>query len=190
MRAPVCGAFSYTTWRAADFLRQALIDRLQGSGVDSIERQAILLAWAETKLAGISSSSRARVVELARKLYLDDPAPGVHSAAELLLCAGGRRKFWRIVTCSSVNRRNAPRARTGRWANGHTFAILRSPLHFRMGSPKEEEGREGPIEEAHERQIDRTLAVSTTEVTFDQFHKFQSRETTERPLCPNRRAAR
>ena len=37
---------------------------------------------------------------------------------------GQRRKFWRIVTCSSVNRRNAPRARTG--CSGPTATLLQS----------------------------------------------------------------
>jgi eukaryotic-like serine/threonine-protein kinase len=58
-----------------------------------------------------------------------------------------------------------------------------------MGSPPEEEGREPEYERAHERLIVRSIAVSTTEVTFDQFHEFQSeRRQQDRhaksPRCP------
>ena len=78
-----------------------------------------------------------------------------------------------------------------RWAagpNGHTFAILSGPLEFRLGSPTEEEARDSN-ETPHERRINRTLAVATKEVSFEQFQKFQaSRAQKDRyarsPLCP------
>ena len=187
---PCLRSFLIEDLSSADFLRQALFDRLQSNGLDAIERQALLLAWAESKLAGISGANRAKVVELARKLYLDDPAPGVHSAAELLLARLAETET--LAQCDTQLRQSDKRSEGKDWVlgpNGHTFAILRGPLRFRMGSPNEEEGREGPIENAHERRIDRTLAVATTEVTFDQFHKFQSqRQQKDRyaqsPRCP------
>ena len=61
-----------------------------------------------------------------------------------------------------------------RWVNspnGHTFAILPGPLEFWMGSPKTEDGR-SESEERHYRQIDRSLAVATKEVTADQFREY------------------
>jgi formylglycine-generating enzyme required for sulfatase activity len=57
-----------------------------------------------------------------------------------------------------------------------------------MGSPQDEEGRDDSNEQAHYRAIDRTIAVSTTEVTFDQFGKFRSQKKLDRyarsSLCP------
>jgi eukaryotic-like serine/threonine-protein kinase len=173
----------------ADFLRQALIDRLAHPGLEAVEKQAIVLVWAETNLAAVSSAHRARVVEIARALYRDDPDSGVHSAVELLLRRFGQTE---IVTRydQELGQRITPADSQG-WVigpNGHTFAILRGPLEFRLGSPPDEEARE-PTEKPHHRRIDRTLAVATKEVTLEQFRKFQStrvqedRHTTS-PSCP------
>ena len=61
------------------------------------------------------------------------------------------------------------------WAqgpNGHTLVILPAPLEFRMGSPENEEGR-FEYETLHFRRIDRSLAVTTKEVTIEQFREFK-----------------
>ena len=66
-----------------------LVDRLSQPRVEPVELQAILLAWAEMHRAGLTENVKATVLERARILYREDPDPGVHSAAELLLLHGG-----------------------------------------------------------------------------------------------------
>ena len=138
---PCLRSFLIQDLSRADFLRQALIDRLQGAEVDPIERQAILLAWAETKLAGIPSANRARVVDLAQKLYLDDPAAGVHSAAELLL-----RRWAEADLLAQCDRqlRQPDKGPAGKdWALGPTGTRLQScagRFGFEWARPKKRKG--------------------------------------------------
>ena len=193
---PCLRSFLIEALSHADSLQPALIERLQSAGVDPIELQAILLVWAETKLAAISVAFRARVIELARKLYLEEPHSGIHSAAELIL-----RRFNEAETLASLEKqlRESRRGAEGKdWLlgpNGHTFAILRGPLRFRMGSPIDEEGREAgregrdTREPVHERRIDRTIAVSTTEVTLDQWNVSQSEKRKTDRYAPSPQCA-
>ena len=62
-----------------------ILDRVSRPGIDSTERQALLLAWAEMRQSAVTAPLKDELLPRARPLYLDDPDPGVHSAAELLL---------------------------------------------------------------------------------------------------------
>ncbi len=159
-----------------------LLDRLTRANVYPIERQAHLLAWAEAHRVGISATVDAAVVEAARTLYLEDPHPGVHSAAELLLMR------WRGPQYLAKCNQDAPKPGIGSdglgWEHGpqgHTFAILPAPLTFRMGSPEHEQGRIKKEETPHHRRIDRSLEVSTKEVSADQFREFDKDYWQESP---------
>jgi formylglycine-generating enzyme required for sulfatase activity len=159
---------------------QVLIERLAQPGLDTAECQALLLAWAEARRGAAPASARAQVAERARRLYLEHPDPGVHSAAGLLLRRWDEARFVaqadRDVTAPLVG----PDGRGWeRGPNGHTLAILPAPLRFRMGSPPHEEGRLDD-QALHYRKIDRSLAVSMTEVTLEQFLALEQ----ERPLAP------
>jgi formylglycine-generating enzyme required for sulfatase activity len=122
--------------------------------------------------AAAAAPATAAVIALARSLYADDPDPGVHSAAELLL----RRYCGPDVALQSEtelrNRRSLPK--NLRWAlgpNGHTFAVLPGPLEFRMGAGPNETAHYGnPV--LHYRKINRALWVATKEVTVRQFQAF------------------
>ena len=56
--------------------------------------------------------------------------------------------------------------------NGHTLVYLRGPLMFRMGSPESEPNR-FDYETQHERRIERSLLVATTETTVEQYQEFK-----------------
>jgi formylglycine-generating enzyme required for sulfatase activity len=154
---------------------RVLLERLNRPEVDPVERQALLLAWAE--MAETARKTAAVPVEadtidaarLARSLYLDDPHPGVHSAAELVL------RRWRkglLDQCDAQLRADPPRHRG--WMlgpKGHTLAVLHGPLGFLMGSPEHEE-RRFDYENLHYRRIDRSIAVATKEDTFEQIRAF------------------
>ena len=152
--------------------RQRLLARLNEPAIDAGERQALLLIWTETPRGNVTAPIQDEVVKTARELFVDDPDPGVHSAAELLIRRWGGPV---PVTQDGQRPRLQPKGPDGlSWKvgpNGHTFAIVPVPPVFKMGSPRHEEGR-FPEEQLHFRKIDHSIAVATKEVTIEQFHAF------------------
>src|SRR5262249_25101325 len=55
---------------------------------------------------------------------------------------------------------------------GHTLAVVRGPVVFKMGSPEYEPDRYETKETLHDRLIGRSFAVATKEVTVAQFRRF------------------
>jgi formylglycine-generating enzyme required for sulfatase activity len=151
---------------------RTLLDHFAQAGIDSTELQALLLMWAEMRPAAAAAPVRATVIATARRLYGDDPDPGVHSAAELLLRRWGGPDV--LDQCDAEMRERPSVPKGSRWElgpNGHTFAILPGPLEFRMGASPHETAHYGdPV--LHYRKIDRSLMVATKEVTVEQFQEF------------------
>jgi formylglycine-generating enzyme required for sulfatase activity/tRNA A-37 threonylcarbamoyl transferase component Bud32 len=56
---------------------------------------------------------------------------------------------------------------------GQTFAVVRGPVEFTLGSPKTEPGRNEVNEPPHRKRIGRTFAIGTKEVTVAQFLRFR-----------------
>jgi serine/threonine protein kinase/formylglycine-generating enzyme required for sulfatase activity len=151
---------------------RVLIERLSQREQDSVERQAILLAWAEMHRAALAESVKVTVIARARVLYLEDQDAGVHSAAELLLSRWGEPE---IREGLQDELRKSVSTNTGlRWTvgpNEHTFAVLEGPLEFQMGAPAGRGEYYGsPV--LHSRRIDRSIAVATKEVSLEQFQRF------------------
>ncbi len=74
---------------------------------------------------------------------------------------------------------------------GQTLVVFRGPVEVRTGSPPGEPGRDASDEELHVRGIRREFAVSTTEVTFEQFLRYlpdfrhaKKKEYSPTPDCP------
>ena len=153
---------------------RVLYERLLWRELDGAERQAVLLAWAETiPREEIPPAIRAAVLSNARQSYLDDDDPGVHSAAELLI------RRWDSGSLPTLEpgtrKRSGPDAGNRGWENApneHTLVYLGGPLAFRMGSP-ETEDKWLPREKQQERRIERSLLVATTETTVGQYQKFK-----------------
>jgi eukaryotic-like serine/threonine-protein kinase len=159
---------------AADTLSpKTLVDRVLLPDVDPIERQAVLLAWAEMRHPTVAAPVKSAIVDRARELYLTDPHPAVHSAAELLLWRWGGPAL--LGQCDLALRSQTPPTGARRWElgpNGHTFVVLAAPLEFRMGaSPHETAHYHDPI--MHYRKVERSIAVATKEVTVAQFQAFK-----------------
>jgi serine/threonine protein kinase/formylglycine-generating enzyme required for sulfatase activity len=156
--------------------RTHLLERLASPDTDPQERQALLMVWAETPLGNVPAAARAEMIRLAQRLFFDDPDPGVHSAAELLLrrfCGAGV-----VEKCEQELRRRPERKLSGRWMlapEGHTLAVIPGPLIFQMGSPGSKAAQQSAQERAHFRRIDRSIAVSTKEVTIAQYRAFDPR---------------
>ncbi len=159
---------------ATNMLPQRVIfERLSLADVDPIERQALLLACSEARPPEVALPGETALFETVCRLYHTDPHPGVHSAAELLI----RRWGWtqRLARCGEKPSSGSTGKDGLGWElgpNGHVFAILPAPLKFRMGAPEHEQAHYGdPI--LHYRKIERSLAVSTKEVTLQQFQEFE-----------------
>ena len=169
----------------ASHLHGKLLSRFQDSVSDGGERQALLLALAESNPGALPPNEREECAEAAERLFRDAPEPGVHSAAELLLRRLGRPATLEEDARSPSLAPGSSPSTTGeawyRGPNGHTFAVLAAPLKFWMGSPLGEENRGDDYyrdyERRHLRRIDRRLAVSTTEVTHDQYKQFNPSHT-------------
>jgi eukaryotic-like serine/threonine-protein kinase len=152
---------------------RVLMERLSQRQIDSVERQAILLAWAEMRQGSLSEADKATVLAKARLLYLEDPDPGAHSAAELLLSRWGEPEI--LERLAEELRRSVSTNPGLRWTAGpneHTFAVLEGPLKFQMGAPSGRGEYYGsPV--LHHRRIDRSIAVATKEVSLKQFQRFR-----------------
>ncbi len=152
---------------------QVLYERLPWTNLGAAERQAVLIAWAESRPYSVAPAIRADVLDKARQSYLGDFDPGVHSAAELLIRRWDRGSVPQLAVGTS--RLPAPNAGKRGWMvgpNGHQLAYLRGPLEFRMGSPPEEQDHMEP-ERLHFRRIERSLLVATTETTAQQYEVFK-----------------
>ena len=150
-----------------------LAERLHEPDLDPVERQALLLGFAETAVTTCPAHTRNVVADCAQRLYKEDPHAAVCSAAELLLRRWGRPAIpapdGNDRTAVRTGRRDSPGQQIG--PNGHVFAVFSAPLEFRMGSTEYERGR-STDETLHFRRINRTLAVATKELTIEQFRKF------------------
>jgi formylglycine-generating enzyme required for sulfatase activity/tRNA A-37 threonylcarbamoyl transferase component Bud32 len=164
-------------------LRSWLIERLGPLGVPAADvarrigeerdvsvRRALILALGQYPEARLPASERPSMAAAFEKLYHDDPNPGVHSAIDWLL------RSWKLDEgLRRADRELAKGPAAGRsWfvnSQGQTFAVLRNPPEFAMGSPDDEVDRDKD-EVLHRRSIGRSFAVATTEVTVAQFEKF------------------
>ena len=143
--------------------------------IDPAQRQALWLALAEADRDAIAGLTRDDIAKAAALSYVEDPDAGVHSASWLLLRRWGRDDLLEPAD-RTIRLRPPIAARADRgWfvgPNNHTFLTLKGPLTFTMGSPDSEADR-FERETPHVRRIDRSLAVSTTEVTDAQFRLFR-----------------
>jgi formylglycine-generating enzyme required for sulfatase activity len=111
------------------------------------------------------------LVEELRRLYRDNPDPGLHAAIDWVL-----RQGWGLGDdLQRIDRELAGKPQEARawYVNGQeqTLVTIRSPVPFSMGSPDDEPDR-SEMEAQHQRLIPRSFAVGTKEVTVGQFQKF------------------
>ena len=121
------------------------------------------------------SGVRAASLQHARGAFLDDPDPGVHSAAELLIRRWEPGRPLALPTATPAAP-PGPHAATGlerRAQRAHAGLSFRGPLVFRMGSPERRAGAIPLRETLHIRRIDRSLVVATTEATVKQYRAFK-----------------
>ena len=151
---------------------RVLYERLPWAELEGAVRQAVLLTWAETPRDGIPPAIRAGVLKDARQSFLDDRDPGVHSAAELLI------RRWKPDRCRwsplarASSRAPAPGGGAGsRDPTGTHWSSSAARSRSAWGRPRVSRG-DITYETQHERRIDRSLLVATTETTVEQYREF------------------
>ncbi len=122
--------------------------------------------------AELASVVRGRVA--ARVVFGAVPVPGVAGAMG--------------VACGPLL--PAPGASRDRdwYVNGQeqTYTVVRRPKEFTLGSPATEPGRIPVNEPAHRKQIGRSFAIATKEVTVEQFLRFKPKHSLVKHYSPDR----
>jgi formylglycine-generating enzyme required for sulfatase activity len=138
-------------------------------------RRALLLALGEYLPEQLPAERREALVGRLRKLYAEDPDPGVHAAVKWLLRRWGmeaRLKEVKLEPLAEGLPHAAPN-RLGWYVNGQgqTFTVVPAGQVFGMGSPEDEPGRK-PNEGRHRVKIPRAFALAAQPVTVAQFGRF------------------
>jgi serine/threonine protein kinase/formylglycine-generating enzyme required for sulfatase activity len=173
-------------------VRSYLIDRAGPGGVDAkaliarleeekevSARRAVLLSLGEFGLDGFGITERRNLLPRLLQLCRDDPDPGMHGAAEWLL-----RRWQAADQLKEIDKGLATGKAEGqrRWyinRQGQTMVVVAKPGEFWMG-----EGHE-----RHRRQISRSFAIASKEVTVEQFLEFRKghqypKEAAPSSVCP------
>ncbi len=137
---------------------------------DASVRRALLVALAEFDLEQLSADRRTTIVEHITQLFQTDADSGVHSACDFLF----RKTGLEVPDLKSDDGANAADRRWIVSESGHTLAIMQGPIEFQMGSPPQTKSRIAFQERLRKKKIPRSFAVSTREVTVEQFLKYRS----------------
>jgi serine/threonine protein kinase/formylglycine-generating enzyme required for sulfatase activity len=172
--------------------RTYLIDRLaavvevedlrrQLEQVEGVERRALVVALGELEMKRLPPTEVEHLVSLLVELYRNSPDPGLHGAAGWLL-----RKWEHEAEVRKIDAGLATATSKVQWnrrwfVNGQqqTMVIIPGPVKFSMG-----EGNE-----RHQRQIDRSFAISACEVTVEELRRFRKdykpdEDRSQRDECP------
>ncbi len=185
----------------------ALVRRFEAEG-DVSAKRALLIALGDYPAELVPVDEREPFVKELLVRYRDDPDSGLHSAIDWLLRQRwGRAKELEVFDAELKARAladaarligrvegpplQAPRVAVGKnWfmnGQGQTYAVVRAPVkftmgsgvvravEFTMGSPMTEPGRVPQNEPAHRKRIPRTFALATREVTVEQFLRFEEK---------------
>jgi serine/threonine protein kinase/formylglycine-generating enzyme required for sulfatase activity len=167
--------------------RSFLIERLGAWGIDPrmlasqlqeeqevSVRRAILLSLGEFGLDRLPPAERGKLIPQLVQLFRNDPDPGIHAAAELLLRRWGQElKLKEIDEALATGQVEGKR----QWyvnRQGQTMVVIPRPGEFLMG--------EG--EEQHRRRIERSYAIASKEVTVEQFLRFRKSHPYDKDVAP------
>jgi formylglycine-generating enzyme required for sulfatase activity/tRNA A-37 threonylcarbamoyl transferase component Bud32 len=180
---------------------------------DVSARRAVLVALGDFPPEVVPAAEREALAGRLLGLYRDHPNPGLHSAIDWLLrrkwdkvaevaaidaeLAGATRA--KVVVRAMAGAMPAP-VRVGPllpappvaarkdWfvtGEGQTFAVVRGPVEFTLGSPPTEPGRVAVNEPAHRKRVERTFAIATREVTNAELLRFRPGRSWEKRDSPD-----
>ena len=157
---------------------EVILKRLDEEQETSI-RRALLLSLGEFRNDDCPSDRRKLWIDKLLAWYRDDPDPGIHGAAEWLLCRWGQES-----ELSQIDEKLATGGGDERlgWyvtGQGQTMVVIPGPVEFLMGSPPDEKERHAD-ERLHRRRIGRSYAIASKETTVEQFQRFLQENPTIR----------
>jgi formylglycine-generating enzyme required for sulfatase activity len=172
---------------------RAVVARLAERDVEISEKRALLLALGEFSTEQFPLAERQSRQQWLLDLYHYDPDPGMHAAAEWLLRTWAQpdqmtnlanklekidAKLWERDR--EVDQGGQVLAGGRRWyrnGQGQTMVVIDARQPFLMGSPSTEAERLGGPKDNTERRhlvhIGRWFAISSKEVTVEQFRRFR-----------------
>lgn len=174
----------------AETLRQRLTNETEVS-----QRRWLILGIGELARADqLNAKQKESLLEECCRLYANDPDSGIHGAAEWSL-----KQLKAEAKIEEIRRAMATGKPVGerQWyftkmgASGEAFPVTMMVLNahdeFFMGSPVSEsdrfEGPTGHTETLHRRRIDRTIAISSHEITVAQFSAFRPKHEFNRSFA-------
>jgi serine/threonine protein kinase/formylglycine-generating enzyme required for sulfatase activity len=149
---------------------QLLLHRLE-TETNVSARRALVLCLGELD-SHLPPDDRQRLQARLLDYYRTDPDPGVHSASDWLLRRWGQADRLRQLDAGLAGEVKSSRD----WfvnSQRQTFAVMRQPQGFRMGSPPFEPGRVAAHEAARQVKIPHAFALATRQVTVAQFLAFR-----------------
>ncbi|MBM3983938.1 MAG: formylglycine-generating enzyme family protein, partial [Planctomycetes bacterium] len=187
----------------------ALIARYDAEA-DVSAKRALLVALGDFPLSAVPVAEREALAAKLLVQYREHADPGLHGAIDWLL----RQKWEKAKELAGIDAELAKAARGAVLARefagaavplagpvlpapavaqgkdwfvngeGQTFAMVRGPVEFQLGSPLSEPGRIADNERPHAKSISRTFAVATKEVTVEQFLRFQPKHEWTKRYSP------
>ncbi len=158
---------------------------------DVSAKRALLIAMGGFPVDAVPTAEREALAGRLLAHYRAHPDPGLHGAIDWLLrqrwgkakeLAGIDAELAAVSRAKAIGRAlagAAPSAEVARgkdWflnGEGQTYAVVRGPVEFTLGSPTTEPGRNVWNELPHRKRIPRTFAIGTKEVTVEQFLRFR-----------------
>jgi serine/threonine protein kinase/formylglycine-generating enzyme required for sulfatase activity len=146
-------------------------NRVRGliENADTTVRAALVRSLAGMPRDRLSDDAFTPALDTMTQLFQTDPDPAVHSAAEWALRSWGQKE--RLAALTKELASDGP-VKDREWYinhTGHTLVVFKSTIKIQTGSPPSEPGRDASDEAIQTRWIRRDFAVSTTEVTVEQF---------------------
>jgi serine/threonine protein kinase/formylglycine-generating enzyme required for sulfatase activity len=148
-----------------------LVDRLR-SERDPGMRRALIVCLGGFAPEAIPPTARAELRALLRSWYGSDPDAGIHGAIDWVL----RIRWGDGGALDDMDRGlRSPTVSTDRgWyvnPSGHTFALVRGPVTFRMGTVPGSDPHAGGDESLHEKTIGRSFAIGMKEISLADFRQ-------------------
>jgi formylglycine-generating enzyme required for sulfatase activity len=144
-------------------------DRMEAILFDPVTsvRRALILALGEYQ--ALPPHDREALLAALLETYKNDPDAGIHGAVEWTLRQWKEEEKLARVVLPKFDERG-----DRRWyvnSEGQTLVVITGPVAFMMGSPVTEPNRD-PGVKPHRERIDWTFAVTTKEVTREQYDRF------------------
>jgi serine/threonine protein kinase/formylglycine-generating enzyme required for sulfatase activity len=150
---------------------ELLLDLVRTS--ETPRRAALIRSLAGMSREKIPESLKERLDATIVRLFQTDPDSGVHSAAEWAFHSWALKDRLPALSQALISDRPTSDRRWYLNGAGHTLAVFPGPVDVQTGSPPDEAERDASDESLLKRTIRRDFAVSTMEVTAEQFLKYK-----------------